>query len=393
MEYNPFLPDVQANPYPYYAELRRDAPVYQVPGVGFWAVSRYDDVFSLLRNPQVFSSAGFMDALLGEFNPFLPEAPAIIAYDPPDHTRLRKLANRAFTPRRVASLETHVREVAHQLIERIPTQGEFDLVKDLSSPLPVIVIAELLGVEPERRHDFRTWADDLVRASSGAIITQEDRERTHQSIANFHAYFRAAIARYREKPGDNLISDLVRAEEEEQRLNAEEVVSLALFLLFAGNETTTNLIGNTMLALLNQPEELAKVRANPALIPNLLEEVLRYDGPIQLLIRQAKQDIALAGTTIPAGAIVLPLLGSANHDERKFPDPDRLDMTRNAEGHVGFGFGVHFCLGAQLARLEAKLALESLLRRFPRLSRTDEQFTRIESIMARGPKTLPLMAR
>lgn len=391
MEYNPFLPEVQANPFPYYTYLRHHAPAYQVPGVGCWAISRYDDVLSAFKNPQLFSSSIITAAFAGDLDPFPPETPAIIASDPPDHTRLRKLVNRAFTPRRVAALDQHIHEVVAHLIARIPSQGEFDLVRALAIPLPVIVIAELLGVPSERYIDFKYWADSFVRATSGIAFPAETRAEIRQSLSDFFAYFRNAIAAYRTQPGDNLLSDLVRAEEEHQTLSAEEILSMAAFLILAGSETTTNLIGSSMLALLAHPEQLAQVRVNRALIVNVLEETLRYDGPIQNLFRQATQEMEVAGTRIPAGSPVLLLVGSANRDERKFPDPERFDIFRNTEGHVGFGFGVHFCLGAQLARLEARAALEGLLQRFPRLSRTDAAVTWVESVVARGPKVLPLV--
>lgn len=390
MDYNPFLPEVKANPYPYYAELRRAAPVYQVPGVGFWVVSRYDDVFAILKNPQVFSSVGFTEALVGDLNPFSPEAPSMIASDPPYHTRLRKLVNRAFTPRRVASLEAHLREMVQQLIERMAAQGTCDLIRDLAIPLPVMAIAELLGVSPERYQDFKRWMDDIVRGSNGSAVTAEERAQVRQSTAELRAYFQAAIENSRKHPGDNLLSDLVRAEEEQQQLTSEEILSLALLVLAGGAETTTNLIGNAMLALFDHPEQLAKVRANPTLIPNLVEEVLRYDAPIQWLPRLATRNVEIAGTTVPAGAVVLPIYGSANRDEHKFPDPDRFDIQRNTDGLLAFGFGIHFCLGAQLARLEAKLAFETLLGRLPHLSRADEQYIRVDLPLFRGVKTLPL---
>lgn len=390
MDYSPFLPEVRANPYPYYAYLRRHAPVYAVPGAGCWAISRYDDVLSVFKNPQVFSSSVFFPMIFGELNPFPPQAPPMISCDPPEHTRLRKLVNRAFTPRRVASLEQHIREVVQQLIERMATQRVFDLVRDFSAPLPVIVMAAMLGVEPQRQQDFKRWTNDIIFATQVVGLTPEDRERILLSIADFRTYFEGAIAGYRQHPGDNLVSDLVRAEEENQILTAEEVLTMAVFILLAGNETTTNLIGSAILALLEHPQELAKVRANPALIPNVVEETVRYESPIQLIPRQAMQQVQLAETLIPAGSLVLPLIGSANHDERKFPEPERFDITRDTEGQIAFSFGIHYCLGAELARLEGRSALEALLERFPHLARTDDPVSLVESSFVRGPKTLPL---
>jgi len=390
MDYNPFLPEVQADPYPYYAYLRQHAPVYYVP-FGFWTLSRYDDVYFAFRNPHVFSSAVLVSAFIGDLNPFPPDAPMMLAADPPDHTRLRKLINRAFTPRRIASLELHIREVVRHLVAQLPARGEFDLVRELSAPLPIITIAELLGVPPERRDDFKRWTGAMIRATSGFTVPQEEREEIRRNTGELFAYFREVIAAYHRTPGDNLLSDMVRAEEENQTLTAEEVLSMAILLIGAGSETTTNLIANAMLALCAHPQQFAQVRAHPALIPNMLEETLRYDGPIQTLFRQTTQDVELSGTKIPAGSVVLLLVGSANHDERKFPDPERFDIMRNTEGHIGFGFGIHFCLGAQLARLQAKMAVEALLERFPSLARTDAPLVRIESLSVHGPKALPLV--
>lgn len=300
MDYNPFLPEVKDNPYSYYAHLRRHAPVYQVEASGFWAVSRYDDVLFVLKNPQLFSSSVLIAALLGDLNP-VPEAASLIASDPPVHTRLRKLVNRAFTPRIIADLEPRMREITSHLIKRVAPQGEFDLVKDLSTPLPVIVIAEMLGVEPDHREDFKRWSDDIVSAANG-MLSGEERGRIRQSVDEFRAYFQEAIGARRVEPRTDLITVLVRAEEENQALTSGEVLSLTTLLLIAGNETTTNLIGNIVLALFDHPDEWAKVRADPSLIPNLVEETLRYDGPVQGIFRQATQDVELAGTTIPAGA-------------------------------------------------------------------------------------------
>ncbi|MGH8006974.1 MAG: cytochrome P450, partial [Candidatus Binatia bacterium] len=289
MDYNPFLPEVQQNPYPYYAYLREHAPVYQIPGVGFWAVSRYADVLAVIKNPHVFSSANMVGPVLGDLNPFPPEAPSLIELNPPVHTVQRKIINRAFTPRRIATLEAHLREVVHHLIEQIAARGHCDLMSDLAIPLPVTVIAELLGVPVERRHDFKRWTTDMVRAMQAFTVTE--REEIRQSLTEWRTYFEEMIAEYRKQPKDNLLSDLVRAEEEDERLTAAQLLSTACLLLIGGNETTTNLIGNAVLALFTHPQELAKVRANPALVPNLVEETLRYDAPIQFLLRQTTQEV------------------------------------------------------------------------------------------------------
>lgn len=390
MEFSPFSPEVQQNPYPYYGYLRQHVPVYQIPNVGLWAVSRYADVLSILKNPQVFSSAAHSPTMFGESNPFALEAPALIGTDPPSHTRLRKLVNRAFTPRRIGALERHIREVARDLLEQA-TASEFDLMRDLADPMPVSIIAELLGVPPELHRDFNRWVDSLVLATNGAAVAPEERAEIRRSVTECRAYFQAAIAAARQRPGDNLLSDLVRAEEENQMLTGEEVLSMALIVLLGGADTTTHLIGNAVEALLDHPQQLAQVRENPALVPQVVEETLRYDAPVQGIFRQTTQDVAVAGTTVPAGSLLYLVLGSANRDERKFTDPERFDMRRDTDGQIDFGFGIHFCLGAQVARLEAKAVLEEILQRFPRLSRKDGHATRVESPILRGFKTFPLM--
>ena len=389
MNYNPLLPEVKANLYAHYAYLREHAPVYWVESLQAWAISRYADVLYVLKNPQLFSSSAFFDQLLGEFNP-VPEIPWMITSDPPAHTRLRKLANKGFMPSMIRNLAPRVGAIALELIESIRSKREFDFVRDFSAAFPVLVIAEMLGIEPERRVDFKRWADDIVSASNRATATEEDRQRIRQGVNDARAYFEATIARRRQAPGDDIISAFIRAEEDHNALTSTEILSLSILLLLGGSETTTNLLGSMMVTLLGRPDDLAKVRREPSLLPQLIEEGLRYHSPVQALFRKTTQVVDIAGTTIPANATVMPLLASANRDARKFPDPERFDLTRNADGHVALGHGVHFCLGAPLARVEAKVALEALLSHLPPLKTTEQSVTWIDSFFVRGPKTLPL---
>lgn len=390
MDINFMSPAVLDNPFPYYARLRQEAPVYWIEPMQAWAISRYQEVFFVLRNPQLFSSARWWQATaVQDMDPAL-EAPHIMASDPPVHTRLRKLINRAFTPRIVANLEPRIREITNEIFDQMASRDELDFMRDLAIPLPVTVIAELLGVEQERRQDFRRWTDSFV-ATVGGMGTEAMNAQARQDLAEFHTYFRQMIEVRHKEPKDDLISGMVRAQDEGQMLTSGEVFNLATFLLLAGNETTANLIGNTILAILQHPEETAKVRASPALLSNLVEEGLRYDSPIQIIPRHTTQDVELGGKMISSGAAVLVMLGSANRDEQVFPQADHFDVTRdNAKEHLAFGFGIHFCLGAQLARLEGQAALETLLARYARLSLQEKDLERdLSAFIPRGLKKLP----
>jgi len=388
MDYNPLSPEVMGNPYPYYAYLRDHAPVYWIEPLHAWALSRYADVDFALRNPQIFPSSGFTAQTLGDLNP-TPETPWILDMNPPDHMRLRKLVNKGFLPRLIRNLEPRVQEITRQLIAALRSQTEGDLVSALSGPLPTTVIAEMLGVEDGRLADFKRWSDDVVLGTSRPT-DETTRTRVRESGAALRDYFERLIERRRTNPGEDVISALVRAEEEHDTLSAAEILGLAILLLLAGNETTTNLIGNAVQNLLSHPTELAKVRADRALVPSLVEEVLRYESPVQLLPRQTAREVELTGATIPAGATVFLLLAAANRDERKFPDPDRFDVTRNPQDHVAFGYGIHYCLGAPLARLEGRIAIESLLFDCPSFTCTREHLPQIASVIVRGVQTLPL---
>ena len=388
MDYNPLLPEVQAYPYPYYAALRRDKPVAWLEPLQCWAVSRFDDVDYALRNPQLFSSANWLGQSIGEFNP-APEVPWMIETDPPDHSRLRKLVSKGFTPRMVGRLEPRLRVIASELLGDARARPETDFVREFSGVLPVIAIAEMLGVEPARRLDFKRWSDNVVLGTSRPTDAAV-RAQVHATNAEMRAYFHQAIADRRKTPREDLLTALVQAEEERQTLTAVEVLAMAMLVLLAGNETTMNLLSNTVLALLAHPAELARIRNDRSLIPQLIEEMLRYDSPVQIVFRRTTQAIELSGKTIPADVVVFLLIGSANRDERKFPDPDRFDPARDASEHLAFGFGTHFCLGAQLARLEAKVALEELFASCPPFAVDDKRVQRISSMFLRGIKHLPM---
>jgi len=368
--------------------LRENRPVYQVEGFGFWAVSRYEDVVHVLKSPDLFSSTAMGAATIAAAGDLAMRARTVINSDPPDHTRLRNLVNRAFTPRMVADLQPRIRDISKELIASMIDSAEAELVSGLAVPLPVVVIAEILGVEPERHQDFKRWSDAIVAAMSGTA-SQETLQQLQTELEQFSEYFERVMAERRNAPRNDMISALVRAADEDQALTVDEVRAFAALLLVAGNETTTNLISNAVLALIEHPKELARVRADRSLIANLVEETLRYDAPVQFLFRNTTADVEVADTTIPKGSIVLPIFASGNRDERKYPDPDRFDITRNAQGHLAFGLGIHFCLGAPLARLEAKVAMEELLSVLPDLEPAGAH-ERLESPFLRGLTRLPL---
>jgi cytochrome P450 len=415
--FDPFSDAQRVDPYPAYAELRRHSPVTQIAD-GTYAVARYADVSHVLRHPELFSSkamlsatsGGFASALasgklepselarIGELLKTLPisfadqlAARSLIAVDPPVHGPMRNLVNRGFTPRRIADLESRVRAIARAALAQLDGKPDFDMVSQFFVPLPVTVIAELLGVEAERSSDFKRWSDCAVAVSGGGAALGP--VKVLEGMVGLSSYIMGVVEQRRKRPGDDLVSLLIRAEDGATALTPVEVVMFTLLLLVAGNETTTNLLGNALLALMAHPEELARARRDPGRIPALVEEALRYDSPIQFLFREAREDVELAGVKIPAGATVMPLLGSANRDEAQFPHADRFDPSRNTQGHLAFGLGIHFCLGASLARLEARVALEELLPRFAAFERTEPQVQYVDSYIVRGPKRLPLRAQ
>ena len=397
--YEPFSPEVRLDPYPVYRALRDEAPLYRAEGAGAWVLSRYEDVHGLLTEPELFSSEAMGSALAG-LPPRSEGAPAgpriVLLIDPPEHAPLRGLLNRGFTPRRVSQLEPRIREIVEESMAQVRGRASVDLVSTLAVPLPTLVIAELIGVDRMRLADFKRWSQQIIAGVSGSTRREvESRDGTLkpafvQSLGELRQYLGEIAEERRRAPGDDLISVLVRAEAGNVALTHEEIVLFAVVLLVAGNETTTNLIGNAVRCLLAHPEELERVAADPSLVAGTIEETLRYESPVQFVYRRARHDVERHGTIIREGELVIGLIGSANRDPRMFPDPDRFDIARDARGHLSFGYGIHYCLGASLARLEARIALEALLDELPGRRLASPKIEYVDSFMFRGPRSLLL---
>ena len=399
-DFNLLSPELRANPYPYYAAMRRDSPIHPLaPGAPLYAITRYADVIHILHHPEQFSSSALQAALQGGGVGLGPNtgalaghrllsSPMMIATDPPDHGRLRRLVNRGFTPRRIAALEPRIREIANRCLDEAIKDGELELVRGFSIPLPVKVIAEMLGVESDRVDQFKAWSDAFVIGLSGASgeYTPEEVRKAADEMAD---YFERVAAERRANPKDDLISVLSQAEEGDA-LSVGELLSFVALLLIAGNETTTNLIGNGVKALLAHPDQLARVMADPALIPALVEEVLRYDSPIQALPRSNSSAVELPSGKVPENSTLLVFYAAANHDEEKFPDAESFDIDRSTQDHVAFSHGIHFCLGASLSRLEARVAFETLFSRCQRLELAADSIPMLDSSVLRGPKSVAL---
>jgi len=393
LRFDPLDPVTQADPYPFYAGLRREAPVLRVAPYGFHVVSRHEDVVQVLRRPDLFSSAA-MNGLAGRaataVGAPLPafSAETLIGADPPAHTRLRKIVNRGFTPGRIAAWEPRIRQVAAALVDGFAPRGRGDFMEAVAVPLPIQIISELLGVPPERRADFKRWSNAVVLVATGNP-SAEDQRVFGPAMLELFRFLSDEVAARRGAATDDLIGSLVR-QHEDGALTPHEVMNFCLTLLVAGNETTTNLLGNALLALARHPDALRRVQADPRLVPGLVEETLRFDAPVQMTWRIATADVELGACKVPQGAVVAPLLGSANRDAARFPEPDVFDPARDASGHLAFGHGTHFCLGAGLARLEARCVLEALLPRLGGLSLVQEDVPRHASLFVRGPIALEL---
>ena len=396
-------PAFLANPYPVYALLRATTPVFRPPipgyeGPGAAILTRYADVEAVLRDPR-FSvdrmRAHLFQAFSDRFPRQLLQGPdgfrTMLMMDPPDHTRLRHLVNRAFTPRRVEErLRPRIEALVDELLAAAAERGELDVMRDFAEPLPAIVIAELLGVPAADHRQFKQWSSELLAEGPERAFEPGAQERTAALFMRLRDYMRGIVAERRRAPGEDLISGLIEAQAERDALSEGELVSTGLLLLIAGHETTTNLIGNGLLALLRHSDQLERLRREPELLENAIEELLRYDSPVQATVRIATEDVTLGGAVIPKDAIALVLLGAANRDPAEFPEPDRLDLARENVRHLSFGLGTHFCLGAGLARLEARTAFRGLLERFPRMRLAGDAPEYRPNPFLRGLRRLPL---
>jgi cytochrome P450 len=388
-------PAFVADPFPLYRQLREDGPVRRAViagGVDAWVVTRYDDALAALSDPRL--SSDIRDASDPRLVERLPATDResmlrnMLRSDPPDHTRLRRLVSKAFTARRVAELRPRIQAIADRLLDTVTPAGRADLVADFALPLPVTVISELLGVPVEDRHDFQCWTDDLILQGP----EPPDPAVVDAAWRHMHAYLTKLLEVKRAQSDDDLLSALITARDEEQRLDEVELIAMAFLLLVAGYVTTVNLIGNGIAALLAHPDQLRLLRDDPELLPGAIEEFLRYDGPVNPgIARFAREDVEIAGVKIPRGATILIASAIADRDPARFSDPECLDTTRRDNAHLAFGHGIHYCLGAPLARLEGQVAIGTVLRRLPDLALdVSPSELRWKPSGLRGPEHLPV---
>ena len=394
--FNPLAPEFIRNPYPYYERLRRLDPMH-VSTHGAFVASRHAEASLVLRDKRF--GKDYVERSIRRYGPKIMEEPVfrsmshwMLQQDPPDHTRLRGLVVKAFTARRVEDMRPRIQQIVDETLDRIIPQGKMDLIEDFAFRLPVTIICDMLGIPEEQREAFYTGSRDGGRLLDPVPLSAEEIKKGNAGNVMAAMYFHQLFELRRRQPGDDLTTQLVQAEEDGQKLTNEELTANIILLFGAGHETTVNLIGNGLLALFRNPDQLALLEANPGLITNAIEEFLRYDSSVQLTGRVALEDIEdLGGKRIPKGESVLCLLGSANHDEAVYPDhPEKLDIQRPNVKPLSFGGGIHFCLGAQLARIEAEIAISTLLRRIPDLRLDDAENPEWRpTFVLRGLKRLP----
>ena len=392
VHFNIWDPEFRANPYAYYgALLAGPPPIVAFGDMRFALVARYADVTAGLRDHEHLSSVQPPPPPGTTYQGRFEGSRNMLGSDPPQHSRLRQLVARDFTPRRIRDLEPRIREIAKQLLDKVEAKGEFDLMADLANVLPVTVIAEMLGVPPELNARFKHWSDRIIGGDNNVPGNPPSPEIV-RVIDELGDYFTAEIEKRRANPGQDLVSALVAAHDEGEVMSAADLLSFITLLLVAGNETTTNLIGNGMLALGRNLDQFDALKRSPAMLPRAIEEMLRYDGPVQSTVRFTTGPVQLGGTEIPAKTIALMIVAAANRDPAQFEDPEKFDIARNPNDHVAFGEGIHFCIGAPLARMEARIAFEAMLARFPRLRLKDPAIKPVYkgSYFLRGLESLPL---
>ena len=393
MEFNPLDRDYQVNPYPHFHVLR-DKPAIWVEPLNAWFVGRYSDVRTMASDPDTFSNKQFSQISKGEFD-YAPTADQLVATDPPAHTRLRKLSSYAFRPARVREMEEAIVDITATYVDPIVAKGgAFDFHKDLSSRIPIHAITRMLGVPAAEGSTFRQWTADILSASNRARMSPPELAQIRHSVDAARDYFSRVINDRRTNPSSDMITSWVQAQEGSDKLTDEEILGLSILLLVGGDTTTAHLLSNTMTALWEHPDQYDAVRNDPSLIPQLIEEVLRYESPVQTVFWSTTREADLGeGTVIPPDAAVIGVWSSANRDPERFPNADEFDIFREPMAHQAFGFGPHFCLGAVLARAEARIVLSSVFERLPNLKRADYgPFDWAESYWIRGPRSLPVIA-
>lgn len=392
-----FSPEYFLDPYPFFHRLRAIDPVHWSEPWDCWLVTRYADVSTALCDP-CFSSSK-----MHRFSEDLPPAvrekvrPLILYLssfmglsDPPDHTRLRRLVNKAFVPKVIEGMRDRIQAIVDDLLDAVQAKGRMDAIRDFAYPLPATVIAELLGLPPDHIEQFKHWSDDIVGFIGAGRGSADKAEAAQEGVSALTEYYRPIIEDRRRRPRQDLISSLVTAQDQGNRLTEVELLATSITLLAGGHETTTGLIGNGLLALLQHPPQLRRLQDNPALMPTAIEELLRYDSPVQRAERLTREAVEIDGTAIGAGERVLLLVAAANRDPAQFTEPDCLDVGRRENRHVAFGLGIHFCIGAPLARLEGAVAIETILRRFPSLRLEEQELAWQENVAMRVLKRLSL---
>jgi hypothetical protein len=388
-------PSTQVDPYPVWASLRRDAPAHFSEGWNAWLLTRYDDVAAAFKDKRFSAnrSGGFVSKLPEPVKQHL--MPLLrnlskwtLLLDPPQHTRLRGLISKAFVPRAIEAMRPRITELVNELVARAPR--DFDLISGLAQPLPTIVIGDMLGMPADQWSRLKTWSDALAQFMGASQMTPEVVGAARQAVIEMEDCIREVIADHRARPREDLMTLLLKAEDSGQMLDEAELLATCTSLLFGGHETTTNLIGNGLLALLQHPQQLARLRAEPALMPRAVEEFLRFDSPVARMGRVALEDVTLHGQTIKTGDRVFMVMGSANRDSAQFSEADALDVAREENKHLSMGLGIHYCVGATLGRLEAQVAIAAVLERSPALAREKSALEWIPNLTIRGLKSLPV---